>query len=155
VPTTAVGDSVLVGAAPVLAARMGPALTVDAEIGRQMADAAGLVAGLAARGHLGQVVLVHLGNNGPFTAPQIDAVLGAAGPDRSVLLVNVSVPRRWEAEVNDALTAAAARHPNAVLVDWRSLVTSEPGLTRDDGFHLTAAGAERYADLVVGQVPMI
>ncbi|HEX6422119.1 MAG TPA: acyltransferase family protein, partial [Acidimicrobiales bacterium] len=148
VPTTAVGDSVLVGAAAVLAGRMGPALTVDAEIGRQMADAAGLVAGMAARGALGQVVLLHLGNNGPFTAAQIEAVLAAAGPDRTVLLVNVSVPRRWEAEVNEALAAAAGRHPNAVLVDWRSLVTSEPGLTRDDGFHLTAAGAERYADLI-------
>ncbi|HEX6425592.1 MAG TPA: acyltransferase family protein [Acidimicrobiales bacterium] len=152
-PTTAVGDSVLVGAAEVLAGRMGPALTVDAEIGRQMVDAAGLVGGLAAQGRLGEVVLLHLGNNGPFTAGQIDAVLAAAGPERTVLLVNVSVPRRWEAEVNDALAAAAARHPNAALVDWRSLVTSEQGLTREDGFHLTAAGAERYADLVVGQVP--
>ena len=155
VPTTAVGDSVLVGAAPALAGRMGPALTVDAEIGRQMADAADLIAGVAARGRLGQVLLLHLGNNGPFTAAQIDAVLAAAGPDRTVLLVNVSVPRRWEAEVNEALAAAAGRHPNAVLVDWRSLVTSEPGLTRDDGFHLTAPGAERYADLIVGQVPTI
>ena len=65
------------GAAPALAAGGGPALPVDAEIGRQMADAAGLVAGLAGRGALGQVVLVHLGNNGPFTASQIDAVLAA------------------------------------------------------------------------------
>jgi peptidoglycan/LPS O-acetylase OafA/YrhL len=153
VPTTAIGDSVLVGAAPALAARMGPALTVDAAIGRQMTDARDLVAGLAAQGRLGQVVLLHLGNNGPFSAPQIDEVFAAVGPDRTVLLVNVLVPRRWEGEVNDQLAAAAARHPNAVLIDWRALVTSEPGLTRDDGYHLTAAGAERYADLVVGQVP--
>jgi hypothetical protein len=65
----------------------------------------------------------------------------------------VIVPRRWESEVNDQLAAATARHPNAVLVDWRSLVAAEAGLTRHDGFHLTANGAERYADLVVGQVP--
>jgi peptidoglycan/LPS O-acetylase OafA/YrhL len=153
VATTAIGDSVLVGAAPVLAARMGPALTVDAAIGRQMTDARDLVAGMATEGRLGQVVLLHLGNNGPFSAPQIDDVLAAIGPDRTVLLVNVLVPRRWEGEVNSQLEAAAARHSNAVFVDWRALVTSEPGLTRDDGFHLTAAGAERYADLVVGQVP--
>ncbi len=154
-PTTAIGDSVLVGAAPGLAARMGPSLAVDATIGRQMAEADELVADLAARGQLGQVVLLHLGNNGPFSAEEIDAVLAAIGPDRTVLVVNVLVPRRWEGEVNDQLAAAVARHPNAVLVDWRSLVTSEPGLTRDDGYHLTAAGAERYADLVVGQVPTV
>jgi hypothetical protein len=47
-----------------------------------------------------------------------------------------------------------ARHPgNTRLVDWWSLVTSEGGLTREDGYHLTAAGAERFADLIVGQIP--
>ncbi|MBN2622151.1 MAG: acyltransferase, partial [Acidimicrobiales bacterium] len=127
VPTTAIGDSVLVGAAPALAARLGPAFSADAAIGRQMADAAALVADLAARGQLGQVVLLHLGNNGPFTAEQIDEVFAAIGPDRTVLLVNVLVPRRWEGEVNDQLAAAAGRHPNAVYLDWRSLVTAEPG----------------------------
>jgi peptidoglycan/LPS O-acetylase OafA/YrhL len=154
-PTTAIGDSVLVGAADALAARMGPALTIDALIGRQMVDADELARDLAGRGQLGQVVLLHLGNNGPFTAEQIDAVFAAVGPDRTVLLVNVLVPRRWEGEVNDQLAAAIDRHPNAVLVDWRSIVTSEPGLTRSDGYHLTGDGAERFADLVVGQVPSV
>lgn len=152
-PVTAIGDSVLVGAAQSLAARMGPAFAVDAAVGRQMPDAVALIGDLAARGELRPVVLLHLGNNGPFTAEQIDAVFAAVGPERTVLLVNVLVPRRWEGEVNDQLAAATGRHPNAVLVDWRSLVTSEPGLTRDDGYHLSASGAERYADLVVGQVP--
>jgi peptidoglycan/LPS O-acetylase OafA/YrhL len=152
-PVTAIGDSVLVGAAQSLAGRMGPAFAVDAAVGRQMSDAVVLIGDLAARGELRPVVLLHLGNNGPFTAEQIDAVFAAVGPERTVLLVNVLVPRRWEGEVNDQLVAAAGRHPNAVLVDWRSLVTSEPGLTRDDGYHLSASGAERYADLVVGQVP--
>ena len=70
-----------------------------------------------------------------------------------MLLVTVAVPRRWEGEVNRQLAAAADRHPNVVLLDWRGLATTEPGLTREDGYHLTAAGAQRYADLVVGQVP--
>jgi hypothetical protein len=153
--TTAIGDSVLVGAGPVMAERMGASLRVDALIGRQMADAPALIRGLAERGELGRVVLLHLGNNGPFTAGQIDDVFAAIGPDRKVLLVNVLVPRRWEGEVNGALAAAAARHPNAVLIDWRTFVTSEPGLTREDGYHLTAIGAQRYTDLVVGQVPRV
>jgi peptidoglycan/LPS O-acetylase OafA/YrhL len=152
-PTTAIGDSVLVGAAPTLAHRMGDALTVDAEIGRQLVDATELVAAAAADGTLGDVVVVHLGTNGPFTGGQIDELVVAAGPDRLVLLVNVVVPRRWEAEVNGVLAEAADRHPTARLVDWRSLVASEGGLTRDDGYHLTPNGAERYADLLVGQIP--
>ena len=108
---------------------------------------------LDAQGLLGHIVLLHLGNNGPFSADQIDEVLSAIGPDRQVMLVNVMVPRRWEGDVNNQLEAAVARHPNAHLVDWWSLVTSEGGLTREDGYHLTAAGAERFTDLVVGQIP--
>ncbi|HET6949965.1 MAG TPA: acyltransferase family protein [Acidimicrobiales bacterium] len=150
---TAVGDSVLVGAADALAARLGPTFVVDASIGRQLVDATAVVTDMAARGQLGGVVIISLGHNGPFTGEQIDQLFGAIGPDRTVLLVNVLVPRRWEGEVNDALIAAVERHPNAVLVDWRSVVTTEPGLTRDDGYHLTAAGAERYADTVVAAMP--
>jgi peptidoglycan/LPS O-acetylase OafA/YrhL len=152
-PTTAIGDSVLVGAAPVLAHRLGGALSVDAEVGRQLADVVDLVAAKAADGSLGEVVVLHLGTNGPFTGEEIDELMAAAGPDRLVLLVNVLVPRRWEGEVNAALAAAAGRYPNARVVDWRSLATSEAGLIRDDGYHLTPNGAERYADLLVGQIP--
>src|SRR5690606_10569357 len=119
VPTTAVGDSVMVGAAPVLAERLGPALTVDAEVGRQMEDAAAVVRDLAAAGRLGEVVVLHLGNNGPFDAGLLDEVLATIGPERKVLLVTVAVPRRWEGEVNRQLAAAADRHPNVVLLDWR------------------------------------
>jgi hypothetical protein len=132
---------------------LGGGITVDATIGRQMAEAVDVVRALDGQGLLGRVVLLHLGNNGPFSAAQIDDVLAAIGPDRQVLLVNVMVPRRWEGDVNNELEAAVARHPNARLVDWWSLVTSESGLTREDGYHLTAAGAERFTDLVVGQIP--
>jgi len=151
---TAIGDSVLVGAGPALSARLGGGITVDALIGRQMNEAADVVRSLDAQGLLGHVVLLHLGNNGPFTEAQIEDVLATIGPDRQVMLVNVMVPRRWEGDVNNALEAAVARHPNNTrLVDWWSLVTSESGLTREDGYHLTAAGAERFTDLVVGQIP--
>ena len=149
---TAIGDSVLVGAAPALSARLGGAATVDGAVGRQMNEVVPIIQGLEAQGLLGQTVLVHLGNNGPFTAAQVDDVFAALG-GRKVLLVNVMVPRRWEGEVNDQLVQAVARHPNAVLIDWWTLVTTEPGLTREDGYHLTQAGAERYTDLVVGQIP--
>ena len=151
--TTAVGDSVMVGAAPALARRMGSSVAVDAAVGRQMGDAARLVAGMAADGRLGRVVLVNLGANGPFSAEEVEALVAAAGPDRLVLLVNVVVPRRWEAEVNEQIDAAAARHANVEVVDWRSLALHEQGLLREDGYHLSANGAERYTDLVVGYIP--
>lgn len=147
-PTTAVGDSVMVGGAQALADRMGSALTLDAQVGRQMFEAPAIVRDLAGQGELGEVVVVHLGNNGPFSRAQIEDLFAAIGPDRVVVLVTVFVPRRWEADVNDALTAAVALHPNARLADWRSVAAGEPGLTTADGYHLNPTGAHRYADVV-------
>ena len=153
VATTAVGDSVLVGASDALHARMGGSLAVDAKVSRQFSDARDVLAAARAQGQLGTAVVIELGTNGPFTADQIEQLFGVVGPDHRVLLVNVFVPRRWEGEVNDALAQAAARHPGAVLVDWHAVASATPGLIRDDGFHLTPAGAERYADLITSYIP--
>jgi peptidoglycan/LPS O-acetylase OafA/YrhL len=151
-PTTAIGDSVMVGGADALAARMGPSLSLDAEIGRQMNEAPGILRSLADAGQLADTVVLHLGNNGPFTDPEIDEVLSIIGPDRRVVLVNVFVPRRWEGEVNDRLRAAAARHPNVRIADWRSLPASNPALLAEDGYHLSTEGAQRYAEVVAAAV---
>ena len=92
-------------------------------------------------------MLFRSGANGPFPDSTIDEIMGIVGR-RPVLLVNVKVPRRWEAEVNDRLAAAAERYPNIEVVDWRTVSESEDGLLWRDGHHLTPAGAERYADLM-------
>ena len=52
---------------------------------------------------------------------------------KRVVLVNVHVPRPWEAPNNDVLAACAARH-GAVIVDWH---TNATGLA-PDGYHLSA-----------------
>jgi peptidoglycan/LPS O-acetylase OafA/YrhL len=145
--TTAVGDSVMRGAAPALEARFGPRLAIEAAVGFQMVDAPELVRRLAGEGRLGDVVILHLGANGPFPDSTVDDIVGSVGR-RPVLLVTVKVPRRWEAEVNDRIAAAAERHPNLGVVDWRTVSESEEGLLWRDGLHLTPAGAERYADLL-------
>jgi hypothetical protein len=139
----------MAGGATVLAERMpGVFVRVDAKVGRQMNEAPELVRQIAGENQLGRMVVVHLGNNGPFTTPQIDELFAAIGPDRLVVLVNVFVPRRWEGEVNDALNAAVTRHPNARVADWRSLASGEAGLLAQDGYHLSPQGAQRYADLI-------
>ena len=135
--TTAIGDSVLVGAAQALATRMGPRSRSTPRSGRQLADAADLVAAMAAEARWAGWSCSTSAPTARSSAGQIDALFAAAGPDRTVLLVNVSCPGGGRAEVNDQLAAAAGRHPNAVLVDWRSLAAAEPGLFRDDGFHVT------------------
>ena len=150
-PITGIGDSVMLGAAPALSARLGPTLQVEAKVGRQMVDTPGLVADLADHGRLGDVVVLHLGANGPFPDEAIDDIVDIAGR-RQLLLVNVKVPRRWEGEVNDRIDAAVDRHREITLVDWRHVADAEPGLLTRDGYHLTPVGAQRYTDVVAAAV---
>lgn len=143
---TAVGDSVMLGAGEPLR-RLGPRVAVDAEVGRSVPEGISRIRRLAVQGSLAEVVVVHLGNNGPMRDGQFDEIMRAIGADRRALFVDVTVPRRWEGQVNDELRAGVARHPNASLVDWAT-ASDEPGLLADDGLHVTVRGAERYADAV-------
>jgi peptidoglycan/LPS O-acetylase OafA/YrhL len=145
--TTSIGDSVMLGAARPLEARFGPRFVLQASVGFQMVNAPQLVQRLADENQLGDVVILHLGANGPFPDSTLDDIMSIVG-HRKVLLVNVKVPRRWEGEVNEKLAAAAGRYDNIRLVDWRTVAVSEPGLLWSDGHHLTPVGAQRYADLM-------
>ncbi|MGH7622823.1 MAG: acyltransferase family protein, partial [Gemmatimonadaceae bacterium] len=124
---TAIGDSVMLGAAQQLAA-VTPGIYVDAAVGRQVSAAIALLRQLQANGELGGVVLIDMGNNGTFTETQFNEIMGIAGPGRRVVFVNLKEPRSWEASNNDVITRGVARYPNAVLVDWRAASISRPEL---------------------------
>lgn len=141
-----VGDSVVLGSADALRAALGPDTTVDGLVSRQFDRGPAIVAPWVAT-HRGPVV-VHLGSNGIVRAPDIDAIVTAAGA-RRVVLVNVAVPRRWQQPNNAALRTAAQRYPNrVVLVDWASLVETDPSLLGPDQVHPTAQGRAALAAAV-------
>lgn len=101
-----------------------------------------------ASGQLGEVVVVHLGNNGTFTEEQFDDVMQTlSGVDR-VVFVNVRVPRAWERPNNQVISEGVQRYPNAVLVDWYSASANRPELFYGDGFHLRPVGQRAYTDLI-------
>ena len=65
---------------------------VDAEVGLQVYDAIGILKSRRASGQLGNLVVVHLGNNGTFTKRQFDQIMRILyGVDR-VVFVNVKRP---------------------------------------------------------------
>jgi lysophospholipase L1-like esterase len=145
---TAIGDSVMLGAADALRQALGETLTVDAEVSRSFATGADMIGQLAAAGDLGEIVLVHLGTNGPVDAELFDTLMTNAEPADRVLAVTVRVPRRWEGQVNETLTAAADRWPDLELIDWKATSDDRPELFVEDGVHLTDAGRRVYAALV-------
>jgi hypothetical protein len=147
----ALGDSVMVGAADGLERRLGSDAVVDAAIGRQAGDYPAIVDNYRRLGILPDEVVVQMGNNGPVYSSNIDDLENALRGVDGVYLVNVRVPRSWEGEVNDELSQAVDGWPNAKLLDWYDIASSNGELTYD-GIHLTPDGDRAYSDLIAKAV---
>jgi peptidoglycan/LPS O-acetylase OafA/YrhL len=146
--TIAVGDSVMLGAAPQLKGVLGDDSYIDARVGRQFREAVSMVDAWAASGQLGNTVIVHLGNNGTVDADTVDAVLDRLGNVPKVLVVNVRVDRAWQDSVDAILAARVPAHKNAALVDWFAASDGHPEYFYDDQTHLRPAGAQAYAAMI-------
>lgn len=145
---TAVGDSVMVGAAKALHAALDPNITIDAKVGRQAGAAIAVLQAHSDNGTLGDVVVVHIGDNGTFSAEHFDRMMAIIGPERRAIFLTVKVPRRWETGNNKVINDGATRYPNVRLIDWHTIGGNEPRYFRDDGIHLHPPGAQAYAALV-------
>jgi hypothetical protein len=144
---TAIGDSVMLGAAPYLQAAIG-GIYVDATVSRQASSGAAALQPRAQAGQLGSLVVIHLGTNGTFTAQEFDGIMAQLANVPRVIIVNISVPRTWEASNNDMIAANIGRYPNARLVDWHAAALNHPEFFWDDGVHLRPEGAATYAAMI-------
>jgi lysophospholipase L1-like esterase len=129
-----------------------PGIRIDAAVGRQVSTSINILRGHRTAGRLGTVVVVHLGDNGTFTAKQFDEIMQVLAGVRRVVFVNVEVPRPWESSVNTVLADGVKRYPNAVLVDWHTASGNRPELLWIDGIHLRPAGAQVYANLIAAAI---
>ena len=146
-PITAIGDSVMLGAAPVLQQAF-TNIEVDAEVGRQAWTAATMIKARKAENRLGSVVVLHLGNNGRYTEQVFNEIMQTLADRRMVIVYNVRVPREWEAYNNNIIANGVKAYPNAVFIDWRGVTANRPELFWNDGHHLRPEGARFYAGLI-------
>lgn len=144
----AIGDSVMLGAARELQKTI-PGLEVDAAVSRHVGAALTILQARRAAGRLGQVVVVHIGDNGYLTAKQFDDLMQPLIDLPRVVVVNLKVPRKWEAPNNQVIADGVARYPNTVLLDWHTFGVDHPELFAKDGIHIGAAGAKAYTALVM------
>lgn len=144
-----VGDSLSVSALNQLEASI-PGITVDAAEGRQFAAAPSILAAMLDSAPAPDILVVALGTNGPVDAGDMDAVVDLAG-DAEVVFVNVRVPRPWEQASNTELDRAADVY-GATVIDWKAVADADPGLLRDDGYHLNSDGIAVWVDLIAGAV---
>ncbi len=144
----AIGDSVMRGAAPALARRLGN-VVVDTHEGRQAAEYPPIVDQYRRDRQLPESVVIQVGNNGPVYTKEIDELRAALAGVQHVYLVNVAIPRSWQSEVNGELESAVEDWQQAKLVDWRSKFRDDGTY---DGIHLNRSGEAAYTELIANAV---
>lgn len=149
---SALGDSVMLGAVDALRQDIPNLGLLNAQGSRQPPAAIDILRQLRDAGHLGNAVVVHVGNNGPFTEEEFDEMMQTLQGVRKVLIVNLTVPSGVPDPVavpnNAVLAEGARRYPNAVLVNWHDRSAEHPEYFGEDGTHLTLEGAQAYAKLI-------
>ena len=151
-PVSAVGDSVMLGAAGQLEKDVPNLTVIDAQVGMQAYTAVDVLNARRAAGELGEVVVVHIGNNGVYTEEEFDQTMQALEGVRRVVFVNVNVPRAWEEPNNEVISEGVGRYPNAVLADWYSASVDHPEYFVEDGVHLQIKGQKVYAALIAEKI---
>ncbi len=146
IASLALGDSVMLGAAPQLSER---GFTVDAAESRAFISGLDTVLNLQQAGRLGDQVAIHLGTNGPIGQGDMDRMMEALAGVPVVVLLTNDVDRDYTAGNNATIYAAVNAYPNVHVLDWQGLAPSCPGnCFYDDGLHLRPDGAAYYAQLI-------
>jgi peptidoglycan/LPS O-acetylase OafA/YrhL len=142
----AIGDSVMLGA---LVSLQELGFDVDAIESRSWNNGVELVETLERQGRLPEVLVIHLGTNGPIGQENMDRMMAAVADVPEVLLLTNSVDREWIEGNNALIYDAAGRLDNVSLLDWQGLIRGCQGeCLENDGFHLKPAGREYYALLI-------
>jgi lysophospholipase L1-like esterase len=145
---TAIGDSVMLGAAPALQSGLNGSVFVDARVGRQVSECLQILQGWHDKGLLGDVVVVHIGNNGTFNADQFAQMRELLKDVPKVIFVNNKVPRGWEEGNNQVIADGVAGMPNAALLNWKNESGEHPDWFWSDGMHLRPEGAAAYTNFI-------
>ncbi|HVO54263.1 MAG TPA: acyltransferase family protein [Solirubrobacterales bacterium] len=143
----AFGDSVMVGAATNLKARLGSGFSMNAKVGRQASEFVELVEQLRDEGHTPNAVIIQMGNNGPLYGEDMEAIQKATAGVGELFLITDHAPVSWIEESNHALEEAAKDWPHTTLIDWAPVAAAHEDQLWD-GIHLKPGGAGLYARLV-------
>lgn len=128
-------------------------IEIDAEVGRQASVAIEILSGRRDSSLLGDAVVIHIGNNGVFTADQFDRMMAILSDVPNVIFINMKVPRQWEDPNNTVLAERVSAYPNAVLIDWHTIGLENGGYFWSDDIHLRPAGAAAYTALIANYLP--
>lgn len=136
---TVIGDSVLLGASDHLLQRI-DGIEIDAAVGRQIKGGLVRLADLRSRRALADTVVIHLGTNGFLGERPVREILWQLRDRKSVILVNVKAPRRWERPNNAIIAQLSREYPNVRVLDWHAIGRHHADYFAADHVHLSGKG---------------
>ena len=148
----AVGDSVMLGTVANLGQTF-PGILVNAAVSRQLSTLADIVEQIHATGAGRDLTIIHTGTNGYMNPTRFTQMLKSLENVRCVVVLNLKVPRRWEASNNAIMADITPRFPNTTLIDWNGTGNAHGDWFYNDGYHLRPAGREAYAALIAQVAP--
>jgi hypothetical protein len=152
---TAIGDSVMLDAAPDLEADI-PGIDVEAAVSRQWYEGMLLAEQLKAEGRLGAIVVVDLGTNGPVSPGMFTAMMNILAGASRVVFVTVHLPPHysWSQSVNATLQECVPRYSRDRLADFNKLADENPQWFYSDGVHMPigGTGAQAMALLIKSEI---
>ncbi len=140
---TAVGDSVMLAAAPALQAAY-PGIAIDAAVSRQLSAAPAILQALRDAGTLRRFVVLGLGTNGSISRDTLEQIRSIIGTQRMLIVVTAQAPRGWIPEVNQTLTQFAADYRNVELSDWYGAIQPRLDALNRDQVHFGTTGSAIY-----------
>lgn len=144
---SAIGDSVMLGARNTLKSVIRGA-RVDAAVSRFPGAFIGKIKRYQAADRLADIVVLHPGTNGVIPEAMMREMLDLLDDRATVVVVNDAMPRTWRDPNNKVIAKVVPDYPNAVLADWEQASKGHDDYFVSDGVHLTAKGAQAYAQLI-------
>ena len=149
-PYFAVGESVMLGAKPVLDAR---GITTVAEVSKGPDWELQQIQLAKTRYRITHGIVIQLGTNGTVTQAQYDAVLAEVADIPRVVMMTVKAPKPWIDGNNEIIRSLPATHPNVVVLDWQARaaeVNDHLSNNVDGGVHLSDDTAKQfYRDIIL------
>jgi peptidoglycan/LPS O-acetylase OafA/YrhL len=144
---SAIGDSVMLAAAPELEARL-PGISIDAAVSRRLPAALDVVRADTDAGTLRPVVVVGLATNGPIARSTLEQLRADIGRERELVVITAQAPRGWTDPNNRILEAFAASYRNVELSDWHAAAQPILGDLNHDQIHFGPTGARAFTEAI-------
>ena len=130
-----------------------PKTTVNVKTSRPFSTGATILGSWLASGHDPDVVVVHLGTNGPPTSAQFADFMRVAKNVPRVLFLTVKQKvTSWETATNNVIRGNVPKYDNAEIVDWYWLAKTQFDMNAIDpnyGAHLWTSNVRRaYVNLI-------